>query len=278
MQAGYININGKLILSANAAVAHDNKAFRYGYGLFETILYRDGEIELKVYHADRLFAGAKLLGFPLPVHMNETWFENEIKRTVKKNKQERLCRVRLQLYPGRGGLYDIQNANPEYVIECFPLNEHIIELNVAGLTLGIAEGLNKSMDSLSNIKSCNALIYAMAARQAKINKWNDALVLNTSDHIIESTIANVFWVKDGIIYTPPLSEGCVGGIMRRKLLKELPVIGYHVVERSLKEELLAGADEVFLTNAIRRIKWVTSVNNAIYSHHLITEISSKLFR
>ena len=277
MQQVYININGKLIVSADAAVAHDNRAFRYGYGLFETILYRDGKIAMKEYHTDRLFAGVRQLGFGMPALMNEAWFEEEIQRTVKKNKLEKLCRVRLQLYPGRGGLYDVQNTKPEYIIECFPLDEYIIGLNDSGLTLGIAQGLNKSMDSLANLKSCNALIYAIAAQQAKANKWNDALIVNTDDNIIESTIANVFWIKNSVVFTPALSEGCVAGTMRRRLLNELPGMGYEISEAVLEENTLMQADEVFLTNAIKSIKWVSAINNKIYKRQIVNDIYNKLF-
>ena len=59
----------------------------------------------------------------------------------------------------------------------------------------------------------------MAAIWAKENKLNDALILNQHDRICDSTIANVFWVKDNKIFTPPLNEGCVAGVMRKKILE-----------------------------------------------------------
>lgn len=277
MQVNYVNINGKLVLQGEAGVSYDNGAFRYGYGLFETILFRDGEIDLRAYHCERLFNGAVQVGLRMPVHMNEDWFSEEIKRTVKKNKLEKLCRVRLQVHAGSGGLFKIQNKTPGYIIECFALDEHITQLNEMGLTVGIASGLSKSMDSLANLKSCNAMIYAMAARQAKDNKWNDALVLNTSGNIIESAIANIFWVKDGVIYTPLLSEGCVAGTMRRKILDKLPGFGFNVIETTLTEQELLRADEVFLSNAIRRIKWIGSIDTVTYNHNITSGLYSMLF-
>lgn len=240
------------------------------------MLVKDGAIQLESYHWERLFAGAAALHFDLPKLLTSQLLQAEVLRTVQRNKLEKLCRIRLQLYAGTGGLYDGKDQKPNYLIECFPLDEHITELNEIGLDLGIATGLQKSMDSLANLKSCNALIYALAARQAKENKWNDALILNTQGHIIETTITNIFWIKDQQVFTPPLSEGCVAGVMRRRLLELLPQIGYTVTEQPLTKELLMQADELFLTNAIRRLKWVKQLENKSFTNVTIRSISKKL--
>ena len=238
----------------------DNCAFRYGYGLFETMLYRNGEIRLAGYHWERLFAGLRQLHFHIPVLFTPEKLAGQVARTVKHNKGEDLCRVRLQLYAGGGGLYSTESRDPSFVIECFPLQLSTITWNENGLVAGIAQGLAKSNDSLANLKSCNALIYAIAARQAQENKWNDALVCNTDGNIIESTIANLFWIKDGSVYTPPLSDGCIAGVMRRHILSQAKVL-----EKSCTISDLEGAEEVFTSNAVRGIRWVKQAGQAIYN-------------
>jgi branched-chain amino acid aminotransferase len=139
--------------------------------------------------------------------------------------------------------------------------------------LGIISHLRKANDSLANLKSCNALIYAVAAQEAKTNKWNDALLCNTAGNIIESTIANIFWLKDKQVYTPPLTEGCVAGVMRRHIINSVPV-----VEQPLSATTIHNADGVFLTNAIRRIKWVRNIGDATYGSELIATIHSRIFK
>ena len=244
----------------------DNGAFRYGYGLFETMLVQDGAIRLGWYHWERLFAGAKKMYFEMPPLMTPENLEKEVLQTVKKNKLEKLCRVRLQLYAGGGGLFGMDDK-PGFVIECFPFDESTLQWNENGLTAGIATGLSKSMDSLCNLKSCNALIYTIAARQAKANKWNDALICNTDGNIIESTIANIFWIKDNVIYTPPLADGCVAGVMRRHIIEKITV-----VEKTLSPEELQDADEVFLTNAIKQARWVGNIDKTQYGSRQTREI------
>lgn len=272
----YTNINGKLEAADAATVPADNRAFRYGHGLFETMLCRDGQVLLADYHWERLFGGMQVLGFDVPKLFTPEWLEAEVLRTVQKNKLEQLCRIRLQVWPGSGGLYDATSRKPQFVIECFALDEAVAQLNEAGLSIGIAEGLQKSMDTLANLKSSNALFYAVAAQQAKANRWNDALVANTNGHLIESTIANLWWVQGDTIYTPPLADGCVAGVMRRHLLEVLPAKGYHVQEQHCTFETLAEADGVFLTNAIRGVKWVSVVGEQRYGLHPIVVAVGKV--
>lgn len=268
----YINLNGHITPAEQAAIHPDNRAFRYGYGLFETMLLQNGEIQLKQYHWERLFAGLQQLHFSITTLFTPQLLEDEIIKTVKKNKLENLCRIRLQLYAGSGGMFDASDQKPYYIIECFPLQPEILSLNENGLQLCIADGLQKSADSLANLKSCNALIYAMAAQQAKLQRCNDALLCNTSGNIIESTIANIFWVNNDTLYTPPLSEGCIAGVMRRYILSNC-----EVTQLPLTVDSLLTAQEVFLTNAIRRIKWVAGINDAAYAKSFIDKLFRGLF-
>jgi len=274
----YTNINGKITSVAHAGIPIDNGAFRYGYGLFETMLVQDGAIRLKQYHWERLFAGLKQLYFEIPALMTAEWLEEQVIATVKKNSLEKLCRVRLQVFAAGGGLYGLENLptgqagnQPGFIIECFPLDASTLRLNENGLVTGIATGLNKSMDSLCNLKSCNALIYAMGAQQAKENKWNDAFICNTAGNVIESTIANIFWISNGIVYTPPLSDGCVAGMMRRHVMDKVSV-----TEKSLCADEVLQADEVFLTNAIKMVRWVSDPDNKRYKSRQTKEIYSLL--
>jgi branched-chain amino acid aminotransferase len=266
----YININGRISKANEASMLIDNGAFRYGYGLFETMLVQNGTINLKEYHWERLFAGLRQLYFEIPPSMTAEWLEQQVSRTVKKNGLENLCRVRLQLFAG-GGLYSSDSRQPGILIECFPLEAETLSLNQNGLIIGIAAGISKSMDTLSNLKSCNALIYAIGARQAREHKWNDALIRNTNDNIIESTLANIFWIKKGAVYTPPLSDGCVAGVMRRHIMDKTTV-----VEKSLSVDEVLNADEVFLTNAIKRVKWVSHIDDSRYTNNTIKSVFSKL--
>lgn len=262
----YFNYNGRFFADDETALSKEDRSYRYGDGLFETMKLMNGNILLKDHHFERLFSGLDVLKFNIPVHFTKQKIENEIIELSKKNGCERSSRIRLSVSRGNGGLYDYDNKF-SYLIECWPLEQK--GLNENGLIIDIFRDARKSIDVFSNLKSANYLPYVMAAIWAKENNLNDALVVNQHERICDSTIANIFWVNDGNIFTPPLSEGCVAGIMRKWILTS----GQKINEKELTENDLINADEVFLTNSISGIRWVKRFRNKIYK----SEISKNIF-
>lgn len=175
------------------------------------------------------------------------------------------------VFRGDGGIFDIKNNDPNFIIEAWPLSEKI-ELNETGLTVDIFPDARKSCDQFSNLKSNNYLPFAMAGLFAQRNNLSDAIVLNAFGRICESAIANIFIVKDKNIFTPPLSEGCVAGVMRRWMLERFSLKGYAVIEKNLSIDHILDADEFFLTNSIQPIRWVKGFREKVFENKKITEI------
>jgi len=138
--------------------------------------------------------------------------------------------------------------------------------------------VKKSCDILSNIKHNNFLPYALAAMHAKTQKWNDALLLNTEDRLCDTTIANIFIIKDEVIYTPPLSDGCVAGVMRKNIIRLLHAHDFKFTETGLTTEDLLNADEVFLTNSIYNLRWVQLIGDKKYTNILSQKIYARCFQ
>ena len=116
----------------------------------------------------------------------------------------------------------------------------------------------------------------MSAGFAKQEKWNDAIVLNTSDRICDTTITNIFIVKDEIVYTPSLAQGCIAGIMRKHILQQLTVNNIEVIENEMSIPDLMDADEVFLSNSIYNIRWVQNIGEKKYGNSFTQKIYSIL--
>ena len=180
-------------------------------------------------------------------------------------------------FSGQRWIFDPENHLPNYIIESWELPVKSL-LNENGLMIDIFPGAKKSCDIFSNIKSNNYLPYAMAALYAKKNKLNDCVLLNSSERVCDSVIANVFIVRGNNIYTPPLSEGCVAGTMRRWMLEKFTLKNYQVSEKILSVEDLLNADELFLTNAIYHIKWVKSFRDKNYSNVAVKKIHNKMLQ
>lgn len=244
----------------------DNKSYRYGDGLFETMKVMSGGICLESFHFERLFSSLQLLQMRLPALVTREKIRQQVLQLCEKNDCMGLARVRLSVFRGNGGIFE-GSDELQFLIECWPLSESVNRLNENGLIVDIYPDAKKSCDRFSNIKSANFLPYVMAARYARQNKWNDCLLLNVNDRIADSAIANVFMVKGETIITPPLSEGCINGVMRRYLLEKLKEVDFEIraQEGSVTIDDLLSADEVFLTNAIQGIKWVARLRDKEYT-------------
>src|SRR5688572_24282553 len=206
--ANFINHNGRLIDAGAAIITADNRGFRFGDGIFESFKIIKGEIQLAEGHFERLFEGIRLLEFEKPSYLTPSYLTNEVLKLCRKNSHETSGRVRLMIFRGNGGLFDPQNHFPNYIIQSWKI-EQSSGLNENGLVIDLYENARKSIDQFSNLKSNNFLPYVMAALHAKKNRLNDNLVLNTSGNICESSMANIFIIKQEKVFTPLLTEGCV---------------------------------------------------------------------
>ena len=263
--------NGKTLKEGTAIVGADNRGLRYGDGLFETMKLWNGKLLLEDEHFARLWKGMATLGFDVSKHFAPEKLVQEIITLCEKNEHSK-ARVRVQIIRGDGGLYDAKNHAPNYIIQTWALPEGNGEWNSNGLVLGIYRDAKKSCDMFSNLKHNNYLPYVMAALDAKKEKWNDALLLNSYGRICDSTIANVFIVKGETVFTPALAEGCVAGVMREKIIRELKATAWKVSETEITIDEILDADEVFLTNSMYNIRWVHSIADAVYRNTITQKI------
>lgn len=262
----HICLDGEIIPADTPALRVDNKSYRYGDGLFETMKVHDHALLLGTLHFDRFFSGLDLLGYTLPPSLTRERLTAEILGLCEKNEASNLGRVRLSGFRGNGGVYE-GTDEMHYVIESWPAAPSVNTLNENGLVIGVYEGARKGCDAFSGLKSANYLPYVMAARHALAQRWNDCLVLNTHGRIADASIANVFVISKGRILTPPLSEGGVDGVMRRHLLNSLTM-----EEVPLTVAEIEAADEIFLTNAMHGIKWVGALSGKRYRNEQTTHI------
>jgi len=255
---GFFMFNGKYFPNATAVIGPDNRSFRYGDGIFETLRVAWGKIPLGKYHFNRCFHGMNVMGFDIPALFTAENLEKNILDLCKKNNHLESARVRINFFRGDGGLYDPESHRLNYIIQTWALPENYKEINNNGLALTAYPLGRKSRDPLSNLKSNSALIYVLAAKFAKEQKCNEALVLNDAHNVADATIANIFWIKDGEIFTNPLSEGIVAGVMRQYIIDTLLREGITVTERPVNTDQILFADEIFTTNALYGIRWVGS--------------------
>lgn len=268
----FAKLNGKILKQEEISISPNNRSFRYGDGFFETIKVLKGKIVSKELHFERLFASLELMQFDKPAYFTPEYLAKHILELAIKNNHQALARVRLTVFRGDGGLYEAANHFPNHLIQSWVLSNVTSQLNENGLVIDIYRDARKICDRFSEVKSNNFLSYVMASLWAKKHRLNDCILLNPYDRIADATIANVFIVKDGVIRTPPLTDGPVNGVMRRYLLNSFKKAGMPVEEVSIDVDAIAEATEVFLTNAIFGLKWVKQMGSSMYSNDFSASI------
>lgn len=271
----YLNINGLYTREDDNIFSSQNRAFRYGDAIFETMLATNGKVAFFYDHIERLILGMKILNFDIPTRLtvDTKGFHNEVIKLLSKNKIFKAARIRLTFFRKNGGTYLPKTNEVEYIIEAAALNYSGYLLNNKGLVIDIFDQITKPVNPLAMFKTANSLLYILAANHAWKYRLDDVLLQNDKKNIIEATSSNLFVVKNNTIYTPDLSQGCVAGIMRKQIIKICKKQQLKINhECQLKLNHIETADEIFLTNAAVGIKWVAAFRNRRFFHKTSSQL------
>ncbi|HIN40357.1 MAG TPA: 4-amino-4-deoxychorismate lyase [Flavobacteriales bacterium] len=242
----------------------DNRSFRYGDGLFESIKYFDGQPLLMPLHINRLLKGMSVLCLDIDPRFEVENLAQNIQDIVKANRINDTCRLRLSVFRESGGFYAPQKMGASYIIECISMNDS--NDGNGGVSLGVYEEIPKAINILSNLKTSNSLVFVLAGIYKNKNDFDDVVLMNEKGNIVETISSNIFLVKDNEFSTPLLSEGCVEGVQREHVIEKIKMEGMLVTEKEITMDKLKSADEVFLTNAIHGISWVRKLDEKMYSN------------
>lgn len=266
MRVNYINLNGRFQVSTQSTLLPDNRAFRYADSLFESMLWTNGRIRLVDYHSERLQTGLQTLKMTGWEQFDSKFMEEAATALITKNDYLHSdCRLRLQVFRSGAGLYSPVSNEAHYVLSVEPfLSESTISDPKTGLNIDLYTEHFKATSGLSTLKSTNSLIFVLAGLYRKQRGLDEVILLNQDGMICESMSSNIFVAFGGQLYTPALSEGCVAGVMRRKVLELAKEMDIEIIEAKIDPTTLEEAEEVFLTNAIRGIQWVMGFRQKRY--------------
>lgn len=272
--AFFLIYNGEIYPGDKPVILAQDRSFRYGDGVFETIRYSEGRIMLSDLHFERLFSAARQFLFNLPANWSDQFFAEQISRLCQLNSLQN-ARIRLSISRGTGDLYTpVKDFSPSFLIETFPLDVQIC--NSPALRMNIFREMKKAVAASSAVKSANYLLFLLAGIKAVEQGWENAVILNEYQRICEACSQNIFWISNKNIYTVPLSEGPVAGVFRRYLLMVLPAAGYQVQEKMLTEQEIFDCEELFITNAVQGIRAVSQLETRSFSTTMVSEIQQKI--
>jgi len=276
MQDVHCIYNGHVISLYEPAVSFTNRAFRYGDSLFESIRVANGKIMFLRDHIARLKLGMTVLRMNLPAEFNTENIEALIKVLLVKNHLGRDARVRMTVLRNEGGFYTPETNDISFLIEAEAIESEGYVLNQKGLWVDIYTDMKKQINKLSNTKNGNALFYVMAGLAKTSMKLDDCFLINENGNICEAISSNIFVVKNGALYTSPLTEGCVDGIMRKNIFRLASASKILTFETPLTVNSLMNGDEVFLTNAVNGLQWIGQYKSKFYTNRMAALFVEKL--
>jgi len=258
--------NGVFLDNTQLVFGGSNRSFRYGDGFFESIRLVDGRALFLSFHFDRILETATFLKLVLPENFSLHYFEKLILDLAKANTINKGGQVRLTFYREGGGFYLPESNRCSFFMEASPLADNLFVFASTGLKVGIFSQVPKQKGQLSNYKTNNALPYVLASIYCKEQGLEDSLLVNEDGNIVESTNSNVFVILDKKLITPPLSEGCLNGVFRKRMIMFLKGRGVEVSERPISPEEIREAEEILLTNAIRGPRWAHGIGKGDSFH------------
>jgi branched-chain amino acid aminotransferase len=269
-QAEILLLNGEERRSGEPLFTSHNRSFRYGDGLFETMRLVNGKLSFAQRHLSRLMSGVNLLQLRMPDNFVSVSLEDWCKKLAETNNIKGGARVRLTVYRNDGGYYHPQTNDASWLLELWPFEYNEYMLNEKGISVELYQDIRKPINKLSTLKTANSQLYVLAALYAKTMKVDDSVLINHNGNVIEATGSNLFAVKNGVLYTSPLSEGCVAGVMRSVVMEIAQENRIAVYEVPLPFSVLLNSDEIFLTNSVRGVQWV-----GIYKSKRYTNVTAK---
>lgn len=234
-------LNGSFVSATDALVRADDAGMQFGRGVYETFRARHGAVFRLSRHVQRLRSGAFLLGISVPpaIESLATVVDALCRRCGLDD-----ARVRLTLTAGPPG------DGPTFLMQARPATDYRPDLYHRGMAATVATVRRNETSPLSGIKSLNCLDNVMSREQAQSAGADTALLLNTRGMLAEASTANVFAVRKGSLFTPPLDDGALPGVTRSAVMDLATEAGLTVSERPLTLEELLLSDEAFLTSAV----------------------------
>jgi branched-chain amino acid aminotransferase len=260
-----INFNGAIV-SEDANVLVQNRGFLYGDAVFETVKIVNEKILFLEDHYFRLMSSMRVIRMEIPMNFTLEYLEEQILSLVKNNEISSSARARITVCRNDGGYYLPQNNTVSFLIKASVLENKEYSLNGQEYEVDLYKDFYVTKQLLSSIKTTNRLINVTGSIYAHENGLDNCVLLNDSKNVVEALQGNIFMLKGNKLITPPVSEGCLNGVMRKQILGLAKKIeGIEVAEEIISPFDLQKADELFVTNVIKGIQPITKYRKKEFS-------------
>ena len=266
-----INYNGNL--KDHYLNDFTNRAFLYGDSVFETIKVVNNKIMFWEEHYLRLMSSMRILRINIPSIYTPDFFENQIIKTIINLDKSFSGRVRLSVFRDGKGYYMPEINEPIFIIAANKISEKFFKINTGSYKIDLYKDFKVQSDLLSNLKTNNKVLNVIASIYAKDNGLDNCILLNEKKQVAEFINGNIFIVNDNVIKTPPISTGCLNGIMRNKIIELVNGVNdYKIIEQNFSPYELISSNEIWVTNSISGIIAVTEYRKKYFTDRVCKNI------
>ncbi len=271
-----INHNG-IIQQFSSVALENNRGFLYGDALFETIKVANNTILFLEEHYFRLMSSMRICRMEIPMNFTLEYFEEQIFNLLQSMRLNTAARVRFTVYRNDGGYYLPKDINTGFIVQATPLFQAAYMVPSNLYEVDLYKDFYVSKHLLSTLKTTNKMINITGSIFAKENDLQNCLLLNEDKNIVEALNGSIFMKSNSTIYTPPLSDGCLNGIMRKQLINIINKIdGFECIEKSISPFDLQKSDELFISNVIMGIQPITKYRKKEYEINFSNTLNKQL--
>ena len=271
-----INFNGTIV-SQDANILTQNRAFLYGDGVFETVKVINNKILFLEDHYFRLMSSMRVIRMEIPINFTMEYLEKQILALVNKNGLSASSRARITVYRNDGGYYLPQNNTVSFLIHAVALQNTLYAVEKMNYEVDLYKDFYITKQLLSSIKTTNKIINITGSIFANENGLDNCLLLNDSKNVVEALHGNLFMVLDSKLITPPVSEGCLNGVMRKQIISLAKKIkNLEVIEAAISPFDLQKAEELFITNVIKGIQPITQYRKKSFVSKVSVQLLQQL--
>jgi branched-chain amino acid aminotransferase len=265
-------INQEFLEEQTAVIPFDNRGTFYGDGVFDTLRCYNGKALLFEEHYFRLMSSMRILRMEIPQFFTPEFFEDSISKLLQLQELDKNhARVRISVWRKSGGFYTPHDLSVNYAISTSKLDIQFSNTDKKVIDLFKDHFVYGSM--LSTLKTTNKAVNILAGIYASENNYDDLLLLNQEKMVVEAISGNIFIRNGEVIKTPPISDGCLNGIMRSHIIKQLKkMLNYKLVEETITPFELQRADEIFITNMIKGVQSVSNYRKKQYNSDAANEL------
>jgi branched-subunit amino acid aminotransferase/4-amino-4-deoxychorismate lyase len=263
----FASFNQKLRSPDQINLSAASSAAFYGRGVFTSLaIYNQKPFQWEK-HWRRLVENAAKIKLNIS-DFSEIEIKNALFETINQNKIEN-ARARITFFDeSASGVWSFETNRKTSVL--ITTADFIKSKNDFHLTVSPFRVNSKS--PLINIKSCNYLENVLALENSKENDFSEAVRVNERGEIVSACMANIFWIKDGEIYTPALETGCLDGTTRSFVINLANEIGFEIIFIKTTLEELLEADEVFLTSAGISVASVKKIDEKNFDNKITAKL------